>query len=179
MTVPRGAGVTAGGVEHRLVDSPLGALLLAATPVGLVRIAFAIEDHDAVRAALEDRLGAPSSASSRRCDEAARQLEEYFDGRRRCFDLPLDLRLVQGLRRDVVAGLAAIPYGSTESYAQVAARVGRPRAARAVGSACANNPVPVVVPCHRVVRSDGSLGQYLGGVAAKAALLGLEGALFH
>lgn len=179
MTVPRSpvSGIAAGGVEHRVVDSPVGALLLAATPVGLVRVAFAVEDHDAVQSALEDRYGAPAASSQGRCDEAARQLEAYFAGRRHRFDLPLDLRPVQGFRCEVVSGLAAIPYGSIESYAQVAARVGRPAAVRAVGSACANNPVPVVVPCHRVVRSDGSLGQYLGGVAAKATLLELEGAL--
>ena len=177
MRGPRPGTSEATGFAHRAVDSPVGALLVAATPEGLVRVAFDVEDHDAVLEELEDLLGASSTALGGRCDEAARQLEEYFAGRRHRFDLPLDLRLVQGLRRDVVAGLAAIPFGTTESYAQVAARVGRPRAVRAVGSACANNPVPVVVPCHRVIRSDGSLGQYLGGVAAKAALLALEGAL--
>src|SRR5690606_33051107 len=109
-----------------------------------------------------------------RLDGAARELDEYFEGRRRSFDLPLDLRLSTGFRREVVNHLPSIGYGRTESYAQVAAAAGHPRAVRAVGSACATNPLPVVVPCHRVVRSDGTLGGYLGGPEAKTALLALE-----
>ena len=111
-----------------------------------------------------------------RLDEAARQLDEYFAGSRRAFDLPVDLRLAHGFRRDVLDHLLAIPYGRTESYAEVARAAGNPKAVRAVGSACAHNPVPVVVPCHRVVRSDGSIGQYLGGTETKVWLLALESA---
>lgn len=163
-------------VAYRVVDGPLGPLLVAATELGVVRVAFDVEDHDRVLEDLATRISPRVLLAPERTDRVARELDEYFAGRRRTFDVALDLRLVRGFRRDVVAGLAGIPYGATESYAQVAARAGRPRAVRAVGSACSHNPVPVVLPCHRVVRSDGSLGQYLGGVDAKAALLALEGA---
>ncbi len=111
-----------------------------------------------------------------RLDPAARQLDEYFAGGRRTFDLPLDFRLSRGFRRAVLAHLPEIGYGSTESYAQVAAAAGSPKAVRAVGTACATNPLPVVVPCHRVVRSDGSFGGYVGGEEAKRTLLTLEAA---
>jgi methylated-DNA-[protein]-cysteine S-methyltransferase len=123
---------------------------------------------------LADRVSPRILHDPRRTDEAARELEEYFAGRRRRFDLPLDLQLVHGFRREVVAGLAGIPFGATESYGEVARRVGNPSAVRAVGSACSHNPVPLVLPCHRVVRSDGSTGQYLGGAGVKVALLALE-----
>jgi methylated-DNA-[protein]-cysteine S-methyltransferase len=111
-----------------------------------------------------------------RLDDASRQLEEYFTGHRKSFGLPLDYRLAHGFRRCVLAQLAGIAYGRTRSYAQVAAAAGNPKAVRAAGSACAANPLPVVVPCHRVVRGDGSLGGYIGGLAAKRALLDLEAA---
>jgi methylated-DNA-[protein]-cysteine S-methyltransferase len=110
-----------------------------------------------------------------RLDATARELDEYFAGTRRAFDVPLDRRLSSGFRAAVLAHLAEIGYGHTESYAQVAAAAGNARAVRAVGSACATNPLPVVVPCHRVVRSDGSWGGYVGGPEAKRALLTLEG----
>jgi methylated-DNA-[protein]-cysteine S-methyltransferase len=110
-------------------------------------------------------------------DLAARELDEYFAGRRRSFDLPLDWRLATGFRRTVLGALARdVGYGHTASYAAVAALAGNPKAFRAAATACATNPLPVIVPCHRVVRSDGSLGGYLGGVAAKQALLALEAA---
>ena len=111
-----------------------------------------------------------------RLDGAARQVEEYFAGARRSFDLPVDLRLSTGFRRAVLDHLAEIGFGRTESYAEVALAAGSPRAVRAVGSACATNPLPVVVPCHRVLRSDGSLGGYVGGLDAKRTLLALEAA---
>ena len=161
-------------VAYRTVDSPIGSLLLAATTEGLVRVAFDCEGHDAVLAALAGRVSPRVLRAPGRLDAAARQLEEYFAGRRQAFDLPLDLRLASPFRRTVVRQLASIPYGSTASYATVAAAVGKPAAVRAVGSACATNPVPLVLPCHRVVRSDGSIGQYGGGTAAKRALLDLE-----
>src|SRR5699024_8400442 len=107
-------------------------------------------------------------------DAAARELEEYFAGRRRSFDLPLDLRLTRGFRRQVVEQLPTIAYGSTASYAELARRAGSARAMRAVGSACATNPLPVVLPCHRVLRADGSIGGYRGGPEAKRMLLALE-----
>ncbi|OMH23133.1 cysteine methyltransferase [Tersicoccus phoenicis] len=161
-------------VAYRTVDSPVGPLLLAATDAGLVRVAFAVEDHDAVLQTLADRLGPRILRAPKRLDTAAREVEEYFEGRRHAFDLPLDLRLSAGFRRLVQEHLPRIGFGSTASYAQVAAAVGNPAAVRAVGTACATNPLPVVVPCHRVLRSDGSLGGYIGGLAAKRTLLSLE-----
>jgi len=161
-------------VAYRHVESPFGRLLLAATPVGLVRVAFALEDHDQVLALLADRISPRVLAAPARLDEAARQLEEYFAGRRRKFDLPIDLQLATGFRRAVLGHLLDVAYGSTASYASLATATGSPRAARAVGTACATNPVPIVVPCHRVVRSDGSIGKYGGGTEAKRALLRLE-----
>lgn len=161
-------------VAYRTVDSPFGPLLLAASPEGLVRVAFEREDHAAVLAQLASAVSPRILRSERRTDDAARQLDEYFAGRRRRFEVPVDLQLVSGFRRAVISHLPEIPYGSTESYATVALAAGNPAAVRAVGSACAHNPVPVVVPCHRVIRSDGTIGQYLGGAETKAALLALE-----
>lgn len=163
-------------VAYRTVDSPLGTLLLAATERGLVRLAYAREDHDAVLDSLGERVSPRLLRVPARLDPVARELDEYFSGRRDAFDLPLDLRLANGFRRTVLSHLAEIGYGTTASYAAVAAAAGSPRAVRAVGTACATNPLPVVVPCHRVVRSDGSLGQYVGGADAKRALLTLEAA---
>ena len=161
-------------VAYRTVDTPIGALLLAATPEGLVRLAFEREDFDTVLEALAARVSPRLLASPARLDAAARQVDEYFAGTRRTFEVPLDWRLTKGFRRTVLEHLAGIGYGVTESYTQVAAATGSPRAVRAVGTACATNPLPIVVPCHRVLRSDGSLGGYLGGLDAKRVLLGLE-----
>jgi len=154
----------------------LGPLLLAATEQGLVRVAFAVEGHDAVLAGLAERISPRILAAPARLDSIAAELEEYFAGRRRGFDVPLDLRLASGFHREVLAHLGRIGYGGTVSYGQVAAAAGRPRAVRAVGTACARNPLPIVLPCHRVVRGDGSPGGYVGGAAAKQALLRLEAA---
>ena len=163
-------------VAFRTVDSPVGPLLIAATREGLVRVAYEREGMDAVLQTLASTISPRVLAAPRRLDDAAFQLDEYFAGRRRVFDVPLDLRLAAGFRRLVLAELTGIPYGSTRSYTQVAAGTGHPRAVRAVGSACASNPLPLVVPCHRVLRSDGSLGGYLGGVQIKRTLLQLEAA---
>jgi methylated-DNA-[protein]-cysteine S-methyltransferase len=163
-------------VAFTTVDTPVGPLLLAATGQGLVRVAYAAEDHDAVLQFLADRISPRVLRAPARLDPAVRQLEEYFAGRRTAFDLPLDLRLSAGFRRDVLTRLREVGYGTTASYAALAAAAGSPRAVRAVGTACATNPLPVVVPCHRVVRSDGALGNYVGGVAAKRTLLDLEAA---
>jgi methylated-DNA-[protein]-cysteine S-methyltransferase len=164
-------------VAYRTIDSPVGTLLLAATGRGLVRVAYESENHDAVLQTLADRISPRVLAAADRMDLAARELDEYFTGRRRSFDLPLDWRLASGFRRTVLGTLATrVGYGHTASYAAVAALAGNPKAVRAAASACANNPLPVVVPCHRVVRSDGTLGGYLGGTAAKQALLALEAA---
>jgi methylated-DNA-[protein]-cysteine S-methyltransferase len=159
---------------YRTVDSPVGTLLLAATEQGLVRVAFDLEGHDEVLARLAERISPRILRSPRRLAEVAREFDEYFDGRRTRFDLPVDLRLATGFRREVLSHLTDIGYGHTASYAAVAATTGSPRAVRAVGTACATNPVPLIIPCHRVVRSDGSPGRYAGGEEAKLALLALE-----
>jgi methylated-DNA-[protein]-cysteine S-methyltransferase len=163
-------------VAYRTVATPIGDLLLAGTGHGLVRVAFPGQGHDAVLETLAAMVSPRILRAPQRLDPAARQLDEYFAGQRTAFDLPLDFRLATGFRRAVLAHLPAIPYGGTESYAQVAAAAGSPKAVRAVGTACAMNPLPVVVPCHRVVRSDGSMGGYAGGPDAKRTLLTLESA---
>jgi methylated-DNA-[protein]-cysteine S-methyltransferase len=163
-------------VAYRTLDTPVGTLLLAATETGLIRVAYANEGHDQVLTTLAARISPRILHAPKRLDAAARQLEEYFAGRRRGFDLPLDLRLSRGFRRLVLDHLSDIAYGHTASYAAVAAAAGNPRAVRAAATACATNPLPVVVPCHRVVRADGSVGGYVGGPAAKQTLLRLEAA---
>ncbi|HEY8294010.1 MAG TPA: methylated-DNA--[protein]-cysteine S-methyltransferase [Micrococcaceae bacterium] len=163
-------------VAYRTLDTPVGPLLLAATEIGLVRVAYAREGHELVLQALAAKISPRILLAPARLDRAAREIEDYFAGRRTLFDLPLDYRLASGFRREVLAHLPEIRYGATASYAAVARLAGRPNAVRAVGTACAKNPLPVVVPCHRVVRSDGSQGGYVGGPEAKAALLGLEAA---
>jgi methylated-DNA-[protein]-cysteine S-methyltransferase len=161
-------------VAYRTVDTPLGPLLLAATETGLVRIAFEREGFDTVLETLAAKVSPRVIEAPRRLDAAATELEEYFAGRRHAFDVPLDHRLSSGFRRTVQAYLPRIGYGHTRTYKEVAALVGNPQAVRAVGTACATNPLPVVVPCHRVLRSDGGLGGYLGGLDAKTTLLSLE-----
>ncbi|MFV0316779.1 MAG: methylated-DNA--[protein]-cysteine S-methyltransferase [Microthrixaceae bacterium] len=163
-------------VAYRTLDTPLGELLLAATQRGLVRVAFATEDHDRVLQSLGASLGWRILRSPGRLDDAAREIEEYFDRRRRHFDLALDHSLSHGFRRTVQMHLPDIAYGQTRSYKEMAELVGNPKASRAVGTACATNPLPIVVPCHRVLRSDGTPGGYIGGLEAKAALLDLEAA---
>lgn len=167
---------------YRTIDSPVGSLMIVATERGIVRVAFEREGHDAVLESLAERLGPRILKSTSvqgvggKLGAAARELDEYFAGSRTAFDLPLDLSLSKGFRREVLDHLQGITYGRTETYSEVAAAAGSPRAVRAVGSACATNPLPVIVPCHRVLRSDGSLGGYLGGLDAKRALLSLEAA---
>ena len=163
-------------IAYRTVDTPVGSLLLAATPAGLVRVAYDSAGHEDALATLAARVSPRILRAPARLDPVARQLDEYFAGTRRSFDVPLDLRLASGFRRAVLDHLAEIGYGRTESYAEVAAAAGSPRAVRAVGTACATNPVPVVLPCHRVVRADGSPGGYAGGPDAKRTLLALEAA---
>ncbi|AGB22992.1 O-6-methylguanine DNA methyltransferase [Mycobacterium sp. JS623] len=163
-------------VAYRTIDTPVGTLLLAATTAGLVRVAYDVEGHDAVLAGLADRISPRVLRAPARLDAAARQIDEYFAKRRTTFEVPVDLRLAEGFRRNVIEHLREIGYGHRESYATVAAAIGSPRAVRAVGTACAHNPLPVVIPCHRVVRSDGSTGQYVGGPLAKSTLLNLEAA---
>lgn len=163
-------------VAYRTVDSPVGPLLLATTERGLARIAFASEDHDRVLADLAARISPRILMAPRRLDEAARELDDYFAGERHVFDLRVDLQLARGFRREVLVHLIEVEYGATASYSALAERSGRPRAVRAAASACATNPVPIVVPCHRVIRADGATGNYRGGPAAKTLLLHLESA---
>jgi methylated-DNA-[protein]-cysteine S-methyltransferase len=163
-------------VAYRTMDSPIGTLLLAATSRGLVRVAFSSEDHDAVLRTLSQRISPRILEAPARLDAAARELDEYFLGRRHVFDLPIDWSLSTGFRNTVLRRLPDIGYGHTASYSRVAQLAGNAKAVRAVGTACATNPLPVVIPCHRVVRADGALGGYLGGIENKRRLLALEAA---
>lgn len=164
-------------VAYRIVETPIGRLLLAATEKGLVRVAFELEGFENVLETLAAKVSPRVLEAPHRLDTIAGELEEYFAGRRHTFDVPLDFALSSGFRQSVQRYLPRIDYGHTQSYKEVAEFVGKPKAVRAVGSACATNPLPVVVPCHRVLRTDGSLGGYLGGLAVKARLLSLEAGL--
>lgn len=162
-------------IAYRTLDTPAGPLLLAATPSGLVRVAFAAEGFDNVLQYLANRISPRLLAAPGRLDTVARQVEEYFNGQRQDFDLALDWQLSGGYRRTVLTHLAAeVGYGRTTSYSALAALAGNPKAVRATGTACAINPIPVVVPCHRVIRLDGSPGSYRGGPDVKRMLLNLE-----
>jgi methylated-DNA-[protein]-cysteine S-methyltransferase len=163
-------------VAYTTIDSSLGKLLLAATPKGLVRVAYASEDHDKVLETLSEKLSPRILRAPKRLDEVAREIDEYFAKHRQVFDLTLDLSLSRGFRQLVQTHLPEIGYGQTRSYRDIAELVGNPKAVRAVGTACATNPLPIVVPCHRVLRTDGTLGGYIGGLEAKIALLSLEAA---
>jgi len=161
-------------VAYRTIDTPVGPLLLAATETGLVRVAFEREDFAAVLESLAKKISPRVLEAPRRLDEVAAELDEYFAGKRHAFDVPLDHAMSSGFGQIVQHYLPHIGYGHTKSYKEVAEIVGNPKAVRAVGTACATNPLPVVVPCHRVLRSDGSLGGYIGGLDAKSTLLALE-----
>jgi methylated-DNA-[protein]-cysteine S-methyltransferase len=163
-------------IAYRTLDTPVGVLLLAATEKGLVRVAYEREDHDAVLAGLAEKVSPRILRAPARLDQAAFEIDQYFARSRTAFDLPLDFSLSHGFRRVVQQYLPAITYGQTQSYAQVAEHVGNPQAMRAVGTACAMNALPIVVPCHRVIRTDGTPGGYVGGSEAKAYLLTLEAA---
>jgi methylated-DNA-[protein]-cysteine S-methyltransferase len=167
-------------VVYAEVDAPLGRLVAAATPRGLARLAY--EDFhgglDAVLDGLAARLSPRIVESPARLDRVRRELDEYFAGRRRAFDVPVDLALVSGpFARRLLESTARIPFGETASYRDVAAAAGNARAVRAAGNALSANPVPIVVPCHRVLRTGGGLGGYTGGLDRKERLLALEGVL--
>lgn len=163
-------------VGFDVIDSPIGDLLVAASDRGLASIWFDPDpDDDLERLA---RIGGPRVLRSPRAvADARRELDEYFGGRRRAFDLSLDLRALPAFTLEVLDQLARVPYGETTTYGALAARVGHPRAARAVGTVMNHNRIPIVLPCHRVVGSTGSLTGYAGGLDRKTALLQLEGAL--
>ncbi len=161
-------------VAYTIDDSPIGRLLLAATQAGVVRISFEAEGHDTQLDRLARELSPRVLRAPARLDALRRELDAYFAGQLTTFTVPLDRGLSSGFRRTVQEHLSTIPYGSTESYAEVATLLGNPKATRAVGTACATNPLPIVVPCHRVLRSDGTLGGYAGGLPVKVRLLDLE-----
>jgi methylated-DNA-[protein]-cysteine S-methyltransferase len=162
-------------VAYATLDSPLGTLLVAATPRGLVRIAYLDhDDEESVLRQLAAKISPRVLAAPRRVDVPRRELDQYFAGARREFDLPLDWRLTQGFGRRVLQATARIPYGDVSSYKQVAAAAGSPRGSRAAGNALGSNPMPIVVPCHRVLHAGGGLGGYTGGVGRKRRLLAVE-----
>lgn len=171
------AAVTAGllDVAYATLDSPLGTLLLASTDRGLVRLAYVdFEDEDEVIAQLASRISPRVLAVPRRLDDTRRELDQYFAGSRQRFDLPIDWRLSHGFGRRVLRATARIPYGAVSSYKQVATSAGSPRGFRAAGNALGSNPIPIVVPCHRVLHSGGGLGGYTGGIERKRLLLAVE-----
>jgi len=166
-------------VVYAELDSPVGPLVAAATPKGLARLAFRDFNGglEAVLEGLAARLSGRVVEAPARLDAVRRELEEYFAGTRRSFDLPLDLGLAAPFGREVLLACARIPFGATSSYGAVATDAGRPSASRATGNALGANPVPIVVPCHRVLRTGGGIGGYTGGLAVKEHLLALEGVL--
>jgi methylated-DNA-[protein]-cysteine S-methyltransferase len=164
-------------ISYAPVDSPFGTLHAATTKRGLLRVAFPEESVESVMEALARRLSPRIVEAPASLDAVKRELEEYFAGRRRTFDLALDWALIAPFGRRVLRMTAAIPYGGHLSYAEVAAEAGSPRGARAAGNALGANPIPIVIPCHRVLRSGGALGGYGGGLDRKRFLLELEGAL--
>jgi methylated-DNA-[protein]-cysteine S-methyltransferase len=161
-------------VAYDLTDSPIGPLLVAATERGLCEIAFDPDPEEEVER-LARLHGVRVLRSPRPVDEARRELDEYFEGRRQDFDLPVDLEALPAFQRSVLVELQRVPYGQVDTYGSLAARIGKPKAARAVGGALNRNPVPIVVPCHRIVGSTGNLTGYAGGLERKRLLLSLEG----
>ena len=162
-------------VAYATADSPIGPLLVAATPAGVVRLGFQTEDRDRILDELARRVSPRVLEAPARLDEARRELDEYFEGRRDHFELPLDWQLSRGFRKTVLERLYEdVGYGRTVSYLELATMVGNPKASRAVGTAMATNPIPIVVPCHRVLRTGGQLGGYGGGLPVKVKLLELE-----
>jgi methylated-DNA-[protein]-cysteine S-methyltransferase len=164
-------------VAYAPVDSPVGELVAAVTPRGLVRLAYEDGRGDAVLAELADRVSPRVIEAPARLDDVRRQLDEYFEGRRHAFDLGIDWSLTRGFTRRVLQSTAKVPFGELATYREVATGAGNVRAVRAAGNALGSNPMPIVVPCHRIVRTGGALGGYTGGVERKEFLLTLEGAL--
>jgi methylated-DNA-[protein]-cysteine S-methyltransferase len=164
-------------VAYATLDSPFGPLLLAATPRGLVKVSLPGHDPEQALEDLAARISPRVLEAPARLDETRRELDLYFEGKLREFDLPLDWRLSKDFRRRALRAIDRIPYGRTRSYTEIARSAGNERAVRAAGTACGSNPIPIVVPCHRVLRSSGNLGGYGGGLPMKEALLKLEGVL--
>jgi methylated-DNA-[protein]-cysteine S-methyltransferase len=174
----RDAAAAAGDLDvgYDMVSTPIGALFVAATPAGLCRISYDPETERVVEN-LARTVGVRVLRAPRSVDETRRQLDEYFEHRRTDFDLAIDLRVSDGFPRRVLDALARVPYGEVTTYGELARRVEHPRAARAVGTIMNRNPIPIVLPCHRVVGASGSLTGYGGGLDRKEALLRLEGAI--
>ena len=166
-------------VAYTTHDTPVGKLLLASTPAGLVRLAYldAGSDEEAVLARLAATVSPRVLSAPGGLDEPRRELDEYFDGRRREFEVPLDWRLTRGFSQRVLQATARIPFGESSTYKQVAGEAGSPRASRAAGNALGANPLPIIVPCHRVLHAGGGLGGYTGGLERKRALLEIEGVI--
>jgi len=164
-------------VAYTTADSPFGPLLLAQTKRGLVRVGLPNQDQDELLVDLSERVSPRVLEASAELDEVRRELDLYFEGKLERFDLPLDWRLSGGFRQRVLRAINRIPYGQTRSYTEMARKAGNERAVRAAGTACGSNPIPLVVPCHRVLRTGGSLGGYGGGLPMKQGLLELEGVL--
>lgn len=164
-------------VAYTTMDSPFGPLLLATTPKGLVRVGLPNQDGDELLVDLAHRVSPRVLEAPARLDQARRQLDLYFEGELEHFDLTLDWQLSKDFRRRVLRAIARIPYGQTRNYTQMATSAGNSRAVRAAGTACGSNPIPIVVPCHRVLRTGGALGGYGGGLPMKEALLRMEGVL--
>lgn len=164
-------------VAYTSADSPFGPLLLARTRRGLVRVGLPNQDADELLTDLAERVSPRVLEAPAELDEVRRELDRYFAGKLDHFDLPLDWQLSSGFRQRVLRAIDRIPYGQTRSYTEMARRAGNERAVRAAGSACGSNPIPLVVPCHRVLRTSGGLGGYGGGLPMKQALLELEGVL--
>jgi methylated-DNA-[protein]-cysteine S-methyltransferase len=165
-------------VAYATVDTPFGRAAVAATPRGLVRVALPSESLDDMLTGLAANVSPRLLEYPARLDEVRRELDEYFEGRRKCFELPLDWRMSHpGFYRRVLRGVGRVPFGEVITYGDAARRAGNRRAYRAAGTALGSNPIPIVVPCHRVVRSGGDIGNYGGGPEMKRSLLELEGAI--
>ena len=159
------------------LDTPLGELAVFLTPRGLVRLSYGNEPMADTLDELASRVSPRILRSPRRTEQARRELDAYFAGRLRRFDTPVDWTLTRGFTRGVLAATARVPYGETASYGEVAAEAGSPRAARAAGNALSANPIPILVPCHRIIHGDGGIGGYTGGLERKRFLLRIEGIL--
>ena len=177
-TAARAADDGIAEIAYALVDGPVGRLVVAATPRGLLRIAYELESGglDSVLDQLAERLSPSIVEAPSRLDGVRRELDEYFAGTRQDFELELDWRLARSaFTQRVLEATAKIPFGATSTYRDVAVAAGSPKAFRAAGSALGSNPIPIVVPCHRVLASSGAIGGYTGGLARKRTLLGIEG----
>jgi methylated-DNA-[protein]-cysteine S-methyltransferase len=174
---PRAEAAGLVDVAYASLDSPVGELLVAVTPRGLVRVSFATEVAEQVLEELAERVSPRVLRLPRRTDEVRRELDEYFAGSRRRFEIPVDWSLVRGFAQGVLRATAMVPFGQVTTYRQMAEAAGSPRASRAAGNALGSNPIPIVVPCHRVLHTGGGLGGYAGGLERKKLLLTLEGVL--